>query len=124
MRLESRSRRPGDVLRWLACLGALLLIGACWAALHGSGISVCVFHRLTGLPCLTCGSTRALAALAAGDVAGAFRQQPLAVAAALALGPALPFTRFFSLRRGGAWLCGSSPANGARPASRLRRLPR
>ena len=51
-----------------------------------SGVRVCLFHRLTGLPCLTCGSTRALAALAAGDVAGAFSQQPLAVAVTIALG--------------------------------------
>ena len=60
-------------------MGALLLIGAGLAWLHGQGVSICLFHRLTGLPCLTCGATRAAAALLAGDPAGAFRQQPLAV---------------------------------------------
>ena len=38
---------------------------------------LCLFQRWTGLPCLTCGSTRACAALATGDAAGAFRVQPL-----------------------------------------------
>ena len=47
-------------------------------------MSICLFHRLTGLPCLTCGATRAAAALLAGDPAGALRQQPLAVICGLA----------------------------------------
>ncbi|HRR33716.1 MAG TPA: DUF2752 domain-containing protein [Kiritimatiellia bacterium] len=47
------------------------------AALNAAGIRLCLFHRWTGLPCLTCGSTRACAALVAGDLLGAFRMQPL-----------------------------------------------
>ena len=34
---------------------------------------------MTGLPCLTCGATRALAALAEGDLVGALKVQPLVV---------------------------------------------
>jgi len=60
-------------------VGALLLIGAGLAWLRGCGVSVCLFHRLTGLPCLTCGATRAAAAILAGDLAGALRLQPLAL---------------------------------------------
>lgn len=41
---------------------------------------VCLWHRLTGLPCLTCGTTRALQALLEGRVAEAFRLQPLVLA--------------------------------------------
>jgi hypothetical protein len=44
----------------------------------------CVFRGLTGLPCLTCGATRALASLLAGDVAAAIRLNPLASSAVLA----------------------------------------
>ncbi|MDR2849612.1 MAG: DUF2752 domain-containing protein [Verrucomicrobiota bacterium] len=50
------------------------------AALHLCGVRVCLFKRLTGLPCLTCGGSRAFAALLAGDVAGALRVQPLLTA--------------------------------------------
>lgn len=58
------------------------------AALEAAGARLCVFHRWTGLPCLTCGSTRACAALAAGDLAGSFRVQPL-VSALLTIGIAV-----------------------------------
>lgn len=61
-------------------MGALLLIAALVAVLHSCGVTVCLFHRLTGLPCLTCGSTRAFTALVSGDISGAWRIQPLAVA--------------------------------------------
>jgi len=37
----------------------------------------CVFHALTGLRCPGCGSTRALHHLLHGDVAGAFRLNPM-----------------------------------------------
>jgi hypothetical protein len=41
---------------------------------------------LTGLPCPTCGSTRALGRLFALDMAGAFAMNPLTALAALTLG--------------------------------------
>ncbi len=69
-------------------MGALLLIGAGLACLHLCGVSVCLFRRLTGWPCLTCGSTRALAAVLAGDLADALRLQPLVVAGAAWAGAA------------------------------------
>lgn len=65
---------------WLAGVGAVLLIGLAWFGLCQSGAHVCLFHRLTGWPCLTCGSTRAFAALLAGNPAAALRLQPLALA--------------------------------------------
>jgi len=69
------------------------------AALHGQGVSLCLFHRLTGLPCLTCGSTRAAAALLAGDVSAALRLQPLAVAAAISGAAAYGAHTYFLLAR-------------------------
>ena len=85
MRLEWRERKPGDFRRWLACVGALLLIAACWAALHLCRVPVCAFHRLTSLPCMTCGSSRAAALLLSGEPLAALRMQPLAVIASAGL---------------------------------------
>jgi hypothetical protein len=39
-------------------------------------LPLCVFKGLTGLPCPTCGSTRALGRLFALDLAGAFAMNP------------------------------------------------
>ena len=50
-------------------------------------ILVCLFRAVTGVPCLTCGATRALGELVAGDVAGAFAMNPLATLGAFALVP-------------------------------------
>jgi hypothetical protein len=45
-------------------------------------ISMCTFRSITGLPCMSCGSTRALGRLARFDVAGAFILQPMITVAA------------------------------------------
>jgi hypothetical protein len=41
-------------------------------------VPACPFHALTGLPCPGCGATRALVALAQGDVVRAIGWNPLA----------------------------------------------
>ena len=48
-------------------------------------ITLCLFKGLTGLPCPTCGGTRAFGRLFAGDLAGAVAMNPLATAGALLL---------------------------------------
>jgi hypothetical protein len=50
-------------------------------------VSLCVFRAVTGVPCMTCGTTRALARLARLDLAGALAMNPLAAAGTLALLP-------------------------------------
>jgi hypothetical protein len=50
-------------------------------------VSFCFFKAMTGLPCMTCGTTRALARLAAADPAGALAMNPLATLAGLAVVP-------------------------------------
>ncbi|MGE5345925.1 MAG: DUF2752 domain-containing protein, partial [Acidithiobacillales bacterium] len=37
----------------------------------------CFFHRVTGFPCLTCGGTRAVLSLLAGDLGVALHANPL-----------------------------------------------
>jgi hypothetical protein len=48
----------------------------------------CPFHALTGLPCVGCGTTRALVALARGDVLLAIGWNPLTTMTVLAGGAA------------------------------------
>jgi hypothetical protein len=73
-----------------AIFGAIgLLATAAVGVLHLDqlGIPVCVFKLLTGLPCPTCGGTRALGRLFALDLAGAFAMNPLVAAGAILLVP-------------------------------------
>jgi hypothetical protein len=62
----------------LACAAAAPLAPAL-----AEGMSPCPFRALVGIPCLTCGSTRALLALARFDVGAAFGWNPLAAAAGI-----------------------------------------
>ena len=84
----NRRRRLGA---WLA---AGVVAATVWLAIgwvprpDGPGYTVCALKRVTGVSCPGCGMTRALGALARGDVAGAVALHPLAiplVAEALAL---------------------------------------
>jgi hypothetical protein len=74
----------GAIFLGIGAVGALAV-----AVLHLDRlpILVCVFHAVTGFPCLTCGATRAVADLAVGDVRGALAMNPLATVGALALVP-------------------------------------
>ena len=67
---------------WLRLAFAALLVAGAAAFLAFKPASLklpsCTFRRITGLYCPGCGSTRALTRLVHGDVAGAFRYNPLA----------------------------------------------
>ena len=86
MTFERRELQPGDVdheLLWTAVGG--LVAGTGWAALRAHGplvLARCVFKAVTGLPCLTCGATRALEAIAAGRLLGALWLNPVVTALA------------------------------------------
>jgi hypothetical protein len=72
----------------------LLLLAGCLAGygwlLHTSAhphsdFTVCLVKNATGLPCPSCGSTRAVVALAQGDWSGVLKSNPLGVLIALTL---------------------------------------
>ena len=68
-----------------AIFGAIgVIAGIAVSVLHLDRLPVimCVFKGLTGLPCPTCGSTRALGRLFAFDLAGALAMNPLTILAA------------------------------------------
>lgn len=69
---------PGRALALAAALVAV-------AAVLASGVIPCAFASMTGLPCPACGSTRAVRALARGDLAGVLATNPLGPLVALAL---------------------------------------
>lgn len=70
--------RPGAPPLGAIFGGIGLLAGAAVAFLHLDRLpfSICVFRGLTGLPCPTCGSTRALGRLFLLDFAGAVAVNP------------------------------------------------
>jgi len=61
----------------LGGLGALGLLATSVFHVDRLGFTVCTLKGVTGIPCPTCGATRALAHLAQLDLAGAFALNPL-----------------------------------------------
>lgn len=65
---------------WLAGGLILLLFYFVFDPLNYAWMPQCVFHRLTGLQCMGCGSQRVIHALLHGDIEGAFHANALLVA--------------------------------------------
>jgi hypothetical protein len=68
-------REKDPELLWGSVLGAAALIGSGWLW-SGLPTPLCPLHALTGLPCPTCGMTRAANALLRGDLVAALRWNP------------------------------------------------
>jgi Protein of unknown function (DUF2752) len=66
-------------------VAAALVAAAPFGPRLAGGLPACPFHLLTGLPCPTCGATRAALALARFDLGGAFLVSPLAALGWIAL---------------------------------------
>lgn len=97
-----------------AIFGAIGLLGtAAVGVFHLDRLpfSVCFLKALTGIPCPTCGSTRAVGCLAHGDLPGAFGMNPLATLAFLALVP-WAMADLALLTRGRALGVSASPRTG------------
>ncbi len=89
-------RKPG-ISPWLGLVTGLWCVFVFTVVIidqiAGKEVVVCWFRALTGVPCPTCGSTRALLALAQGRVIESFTYNPMFVAVAL-LGTAWLVARF------------------------------
>jgi hypothetical protein len=87
--LASLRARPG-ALPLGAILGAIGLVGALvvrFGGLAHLGLTLCTLKALTGIPCPSCGGTRAVELLARFDLAGAWAMNPLVTALALLVIP-------------------------------------
>ncbi|MEO8585757.1 MAG: DUF2752 domain-containing protein [Acidobacteriota bacterium] len=75
---------PGRQLGFLWGGAALVCAAAApLAPALSKGLPPCPFHWLTGIPCATCGGTRALLALGRLDFGAAFSWNPLVAAAGI-----------------------------------------
>lgn len=87
MEISRRRLFPGETdheLIWLAVSLSSLAVSAVWLRL-GLPWPICVFHQLTGWPCLTCGATRSAIEFFHGHFFGAWKWNPLAFVAYCAL---------------------------------------
>jgi uncharacterized protein DUF2752 len=79
MQVSWRRTQPTETnyeLLWLGISLTGLCASAAWFAL-GLPWPGCAFHALTGLPCLTCGATRATIAFLHGQFLAAWNWNPL-----------------------------------------------
>ena len=87
MQISRRSRFPSELdheLVWLSVSVVSLGMAAAWLAL-GLPWPRCLFHDLTGLPCLTCGMTRCAVQFFHGQFPAALWWNPLIFVALCAL---------------------------------------
>lgn len=103
MNLQIRQRRPEEVPAGALLMAPLCLLPLCaWLVEHGwIEFGECGLKMLLGLPCFTCGATRATVALTDGDIAGAIGFQPLIVLiyAVLTIWGLVSFGTFLADRR-------------------------
>ena len=79
MQFRVRRLAPGEVdheLIWLCASVSSLALAAAWLAI-GLPWPVCIFHEVTGLPCVTCGMTRCAIQFFHGHFATALKWNPL-----------------------------------------------
>src|SRR5205085_6500390 len=80
MQIVRRPLAPGETnheLLWLSVSSGGLTLAASWFALKLPW-PICLFHTLTGHPCLTCGATRSAVAFFHAQFLAAFQWNPLA----------------------------------------------
>jgi hypothetical protein len=79
MQFRVRRLAQGEVdheLIWLSASVSSVILAAAWLAI-GLPWPVCIFHELTGLPCMTCGMTRCAIQFFHGHFSAALKWNPL-----------------------------------------------
>lgn len=97
MTLELRSLRRGETdheALWAGVAASMAVMFVAWLRVVEWPPILCPFRVLTGVPCPTCGATRALFAFAQGDLVASLRLNPL-VGGGLLL--ALPYLAYATL---------------------------
>jgi hypothetical protein len=87
VQLTRRSLLPGEIdheLVWLTVSLGSFALAALWFGLRLPWPR-CIFHDLTGLPCLTCGATRAAIQFFHGNLVRAWKWNPLVFAGLCAI---------------------------------------
>ena len=83
MRLRAATKEDRQLaLLWLAAAVSAVALRPLWLTLSPL-LRPCVFRGLTGVPCPTCGTTRAATAILNGDLGTALAANPLAAMAGL-----------------------------------------
>jgi len=85
-------------LLWLAAAVSALALKPLWLAIAPL-LRPCVFRSLTGLPCPTCGTTRAASAFLDGHIITALAANPLAAAAGLLFVIGAPVATIWAIAR-------------------------
>jgi len=85
-------------LLWLAAAVSALALRPLWLAIVPL-LRPCPFRSLTGIPCPTCGTTRAAAAFFDGDLLAALAANPLAAAMGLLFVVGAPLATLWAIAR-------------------------
>lgn len=102
MRVVWRPLAPGETdheTLWASVAAALGVLSAAVWVLGAWPATVCAFRAMTGVPCPTCGATRLLAAVLAGDPWLALRMNPLLGCGAALVGGYLAYAAVVAVRR-------------------------
>ena len=83
---------------WLAAAASALALRPLWLA-AAPNLRPCVFRAITGIPCPTCGTTRAATAFLNGEILAAFAANPLAAGFGLLFVVGAPLATLWAIAR-------------------------
>ena len=96
-RTATREERQLAIL-WLAAAVSALALKPLWMAIAPL-LRPCIFRSLTGIPCPTCGTTRAATSFLDGNLITAFSANPLAAAAGFLFVVGAPLAALWAFAR-------------------------